>query len=384
MTVDFTKERICQHLAEMDLPMEPAFELRKLIFSNPEHRQIILSMYQQPILFEVSDWPEPYLPKPMQHPSPDCSMDRLSYEDEILLRDIFDIGCLDRVLKSADEFETYYKLFNESKKKPNWDLVRVLASDTLDNYYARQTRYDYLLDSGLTARINNGDVIQLDDNIYRLPKRLNIEKIDKDDSKDFFEFSALFYNSIGEYLAEYWCQQNEGRPSELEKIQFANQINGFLKDALISGELPVHRRPIFGIVKYNGYPAPSSNDVLFWHEIRPVLAAAGIKTPDKPETPSKTVKPQAEAVPVMPPENNTKPWLIIDPNDPPPAQPWYTPARYFARQHVIDDSNLLTNKNKLESKVVLSLNTAGIKTSRKGNFSRNGTIKKAWVNVDLG
>jgi hypothetical protein len=83
-------------------------------------------------------------------------------------------------------------------------------------------------------------------------------------------------------------------------------------------------------------------------------------------------------------DEGQNPWLIIDSNDPPPEQPWYTPARYFARQHVINDSNLLTNKNMLETKVVLSLNNAGIKTSRKGKFSRNGTIKKAWVNVDLG
>ncbi|MFI3157758.1 MAG: hypothetical protein QX199_16555 [Methylococcaceae bacterium] len=46
MTIDFTKEQICQHPAEMDLPMESAFELRKLIFSNPEHRQIIFVLYQ--------------------------------------------------------------------------------------------------------------------------------------------------------------------------------------------------------------------------------------------------------------------------------------------------------------------------------------------------
>lgn len=83
---------------------------------------------------------------------------------------------------------------------------------------------------------------------------------------------------------------------------------------------------------------------------------------------------------------DSKPWLIPDPKDPRPDgfQDWYTPARYFARQRVIGDSNLLTNKDKLESEVVLSLNNAGIKTARKGKFSRNGTIKKAWVNVDLG
>jgi hypothetical protein len=84
-------------------------------------------------------------------------------------------------------------------------------------------------------------------------------------------------------------------------------------------------------------------------------------------------------------EKEHEPWLIADPKDPPdPAQPWYTPARYFARKLVEDDSNLLTNKPKLERKVVLALNNAGVKTARKGKFSINGTILKAWVNVSLG
>jgi hypothetical protein len=67
-----------------------------------------------------------------------------------------------------------------------------------------------------------------------------------------------------------------------------------------------------------------------------------------------------------------------------PDQPWYTPARYFARQFVVDTASLLTNKTELEKKVVLALNNAGIKTTRKGTFKRNGTILKAWVNVNLG
>ncbi len=90
------------------------------------------------------------------------------------------------------------------------------------------------------------------------------------------------------------------------------------------------------------------------------------------ETPSLT---QTEAL---------KPWLVHDPKDPDPEQPWYTPARYFARQLVIKDSTLLAKRDVLAQKVALSLNNAGIKNSRKGKFSQNGTILKAWVNVNLG
>jgi hypothetical protein len=79
-----------------------------------------------------------------------------------------------------------------------------------------------------------------------------------------------------------------------------------------------------------------------------------------------------------------EPWLIIDPKDPQPEQPWYTPARYFARKHVKENSNLLANKDKLEGLVVLSLNNAGISNSRNGKFKQNGTILKAWVGVKLG
>jgi hypothetical protein len=79
-----------------------------------------------------------------------------------------------------------------------------------------------------------------------------------------------------------------------------------------------------------------------------------------------------------------KPWLVADPRDPDPGQPWYTPARYFARQFVIENPTLLTKKHELEKKVVLAMNNAEVKTTRKGQFSCNGTILKAWVNVSLG
>lgn len=82
--------------------------------------------------------------------------------------------------------------------------------------------------------------------------------------------------------------------------------------------------------------------------------------------------------------NELKPWEIADPKDPVPAQPWYTPARYFARQLVIVDSTLLTKRPLLAGKVVQSLTNAGInKRGGKKPFT-SGTILKALANVSLG
>lgn len=80
-----------------------------------------------------------------------------------------------------------------------------------------------------------------------------------------------------------------------------------------------------------------------------------------------------------------KPWLIADPNDPESAQSWYTPARYFARQLVIEDSTLLIKRDILADKVCQSLKEAGIyKRGGKKPFSSSDTIKKAFSNVRLG
>lgn len=79
-----------------------------------------------------------------------------------------------------------------------------------------------------------------------------------------------------------------------------------------------------------------------------------------------------------------KPWLIADPNDPQPKQSWYIPARYFARQLVKDDSTLLTKRNKLAVKVVQSLSNAGIKKRGGVNPFDASTVLKALIRVYLG
>ncbi len=79
-----------------------------------------------------------------------------------------------------------------------------------------------------------------------------------------------------------------------------------------------------------------------------------------------------------------KPWLVSDPKDPNPKQPWYTPARYFARQLIKDDPTLRQKSLKLADKVSKSLDNVAI-------YKRGGvkplaadTILKAFANVKLG
>ena len=81
---------------------------------------------------------------------------------------------------------------------------------------------------------------------------------------------------------------------------------------------------------------------------------------------------------------NEKPWLIPNPNDPATNQSWYTAARYFARQLVVEDSTLLIKRPLLACKVSESLENVGIcKRGGKKKFA-SGTVLKAFTNVVLG
>jgi len=59
-------------------------------------------------------------------------------------------------------------------------------------------------------------------------------------------------------------------------------------------------------------------------------------------------------------DGDAKPWLVADPKDSTPALSWYTPARYFARQLIKDDSTLLLKRLPLADKVSKSLAKVGI------------------------
>jgi len=82
-------------------------------------------------------------------------------------------------------------------------------------------------------------------------------------------------------------------------------------------------------------------------------------------------------------DGGLKPWLLADPKDPIPAQYWYTPARYFARQLIKDDTTLLLKRLKLADKVSKSLEKVSIyKRGGVKNFAAD-TILKAFANVKL-
>lgn len=81
---------------------------------------------------------------------------------------------------------------------------------------------------------------------------------------------------------------------------------------------------------------------------------------------------------------DNQPWLNVVATDPTPAQPWYTPARYFARKLVAEDTHLLLKKLILANKVSKSMFAVGIK-KRGGRAALSAeTVLKAFANVNLG
>ncbi|WP_309683036.1 hypothetical protein [Polaromonas sp.] len=119
---------------------------------------------------------------------------------------------------------------------------------------------------------------------------------------------------------------------------------------------------------------------------QPATAKTAPVVPTKPqarpvvtESAPDGMKPTPKVGPV-----SEKPWLVIDPSDPKAIQPWYTPARYFARQLVIEDSTLLQKRSVLAGKVSKSLADTGFK-KRGGKLALNSeTVLKAFSNVFLG
>ena len=98
-----------------------------------------------------------------------------------------------------------------------------------------------------------------------------------------------------------------------------------------------------------------------------------------------------EALPILETDNantnamNSKvnPWDITDPKDPAPKQPWVTPARYFARQLVKNDSTLLIKRELLAHKTSQSLANAGIYKRGGKKPPMASTILQAFHNITL-
>ena len=77
-------------------------------------------------------------------------------------------------------------------------------------------------------------------------------------------------------------------------------------------------------------------------------------------------------------------WLVRNSADPEPVQPWYTAARYFARELVNAEPNLLLKREILCKRIVERLNKVNIK--KRGNVKQfdQSTIKKALSGVRFG
>jgi hypothetical protein len=79
-----------------------------------------------------------------------------------------------------------------------------------------------------------------------------------------------------------------------------------------------------------------------------------------------------------------KPWLTIDPRDPKTSSAWFPPARYFARQLIKENANLLHDKKDLTKKIAKSLGDVGIYKRGGKEPPDPSTILKALSNVKLG
>jgi len=121
-----------------------------------------------------------------------------------------------------------------------------------------------------------------------------------------------------------------------------------------------------------------------------LLRKRGRKIPDalqalypSPKTDAKVV-PATKSTPAVEPKSGDKPWMTKNPDDPPPDQSWYTPARYFAREFVRADATLLLKRGVLVQKVSDALFSVGIK--KRGGVKKHepSTVKKALSNVSLG
>jgi hypothetical protein len=206
-------------------------------------------------------------------------LESLSFEDENLIREIFDINRFDsnkytyseyieiakfnKLLNSTDEFITHCEKFNNSELKPNYDLIRVLVIDNKDNCQKRQRYYTELLEGKLDFFISNGDVIE-NNNIYRLKKNINLKSVSKNEG--IYGYLVEMFPTIGKNMADYIHKQG----NELIKIQFNQQISDIILDSIYRDELPIYRMPTLQMISF--YNEIDLKDCLIlWHDIKIIL-----------------------------------------------------------------------------------------------------------------
>lgn len=167
-------------------------------------------------------------------------------------------------------------------------------------------------------------------------------------------------------LAGY--EPEESPHGELRSSVLTDDTSGILRliiEAINSGQLQVRNTPDAWIAWFKG------KELHMPQELSAVLIQAVKHTPEEKQA----VESCSGAI---------KPWLVADLRDPQAAYGWYTPARYFARQLVQDDSTLLGKRKILADKVALALENVGIRKRGGKHRFDSGTVLKAFSNVDLG
>lgn len=243
--MEFTKEKICQYLANKDYPKNPHFNLRKIIKlknaeSNLMQENWYINYYKNKnkhlIITDFSDYT--FSNHDDDYKLGDYLFCLLNKEDINLLIDIFgEAARYCHATQNAEDFEFYNKVFAESPKKPDWDLIRCIEENEISNKKVRQKLYESLLSDGLVTREKKGEVI-LNEDCYILPTREQhiIEDIYKTNQPNN-SYCTLDY-VLNLPLESYIDQR---KINEIEELNIINEVRCVIIDALYRDELPIYK-----------------------------------------------------------------------------------------------------------------------------------------------
>ena len=168
---------------------------------------------------------------------------------------------------------------------------------------------------------------------------------------------------------------------EVFKREADVNIHDHLIEAVRSGALPTYepystKRYIYGKDKRvrDFHEEVYWQDLNDWLEVNERLISYRLLDPSG----KRTAKAKAAGY------DTNNPWWTHNPKDPEAEQYWFTPARYFARELVKDDSTLLNKRILLSVKTAEALKNAGI-YKRGGKLPlQPQTILRAFSNISFG
>lgn len=295
MVKEFTKQGICAYLAIQKFPHKPVFEMRKIKkLENCEQKNYAakLEHFRQNYCGQCSYYDPPihyfYFCGNFENQY-GMSIKRLDVEDESLVLEVLggdkksrtimtknDEGMiepitLERVIESAEQFKKQLEVFNNSHQKPDWDLVRVLAASAQDIYFRQIEESNRLLGGAINDHIIRKNVTKLSEDSYELKKKYDICP----DANKIIRVVSIRAGSFGLVAEKMKSEKTDARVA----MEFANEINHAIVDALFRGELKTHAPKTGYIRDYN--PDGFDENLLYLHEIKVVLEKAGIN--DLPE-----------------------------------------------------------------------------------------------------